>query len=51
METVREVQKYHLSFEPQKFDCHERYFLTFQAVYELINSVIQHPVIFNSKIF
>jgi hypothetical protein len=38
METAPEIQKkYHSSFEPPRFDCHERYFLTFQAVYELIN--------------
>ena len=51
METAREIQKYHLSFESQRLDCHERYFLTFQAVYELINDEIQHPVIFGGKIF
>jgi hypothetical protein len=51
MKTAREIQKYYLSFEPQRFDCHERYFLTFQAVYELINGGIQYPVIFDGKIF
>jgi hypothetical protein len=48
METAREIQKYHLLFEPLRFDCHERYLLTFQGVYELIKSiVIQHPAIFD----
>jgi hypothetical protein len=37
METAREIQKHHGSFVPPRFDLHERYFLTFQAVYELIN--------------